>query len=429
MRWLVVFLLAVLAAGLTGPAAPRFLPLRQPWAAGPSPPAGPAAPAPLRMAAAYAGHGVPPTWRAARAALLSAAPDQQQELVTAWDELLQRQGTPLIEAELVHFFYFGQAQEVALAGDWTNWQPARLERVAGTDLWVRAEPLRRDAVLPYRFLVDGRSQPDERNPRVSTALNTSWSIYLGPDAPGDEPPRQRASGERQELTIPSAALGRTVTVEVHVPPDCSDQSPCPVLYVADGPFYLDEGHLLQTAFALTSAGRLPPLVVVGIVPELNPIMRTLELLPGLRGDAWPRFLRTELAPAVEAAFPVRQDRMGRALLGQSAGAAAMLQAVLLQPEQWGRALIQSPAALPPILGDAAAAFSGPRVRLWLTWGQYEQNIFGLDVAGDAANVAAHLHTRGMELGGGERPSGHTMAFWRRDLAEALVWTYTAAPPD
>lgn len=438
MRRLIALLIAVLLAAGCLP------PLRRPQAPVPAPaPAPPPALQPGRevpgapnaqapepahpVAAAYAGRGAPATWPATRTALLLAPPARRESLARAWAGAVRDQGAPLLEGGAAHFFYLGPARSVTVSGDWTNWAPAPLERFTGTDLWVRSEPLPPDAVFSYRLTVDGHSQADPLNPRVSRAVGTDWSVYIGPRAPGQEPPAAVAPGRRRTLTVESAALGRTVTVDVHVPPECTPAAPCPVLYVADGPFYLGEGRVVQTAAAAARAGRLPPLVVAGIAPPPNPILRTVELLPGLRGDAWPRFLRAELAPAVEQAFPVRRDRLGRALVGQSAGAAAMLQAALHDPGAWGRAVIQSPAALPSPLEQAADAFAGPPVLLWLSWGRWERNVFGLDVTADAARMAARLHGRGLAPAGGERPGGHTMALWRRDLATALEWVFAPVP--
>lgn len=382
------------------------------------------APEPVRPAAAYAGRGAPATWAAARAALALAPLQQRAALAQDWLQTVQRRGAPLWEGDRALFFHGGPARRVEVTGDWTRWAAVPLAPVPGTDLWVREEALPANAVLGYRLIVDGQVRADPLNPRTSRAMNADWSVFLGPAAPGQEPPAQPAPGQRHTLAVASAALGRPVTVTVHVPPACTAAAPCPVLYAADGPFYLAEGRVTETAAALAASGRIPWLVVVGVAPPPNPILRTLELLPGLRGEIWSRFLAGELAPAIEAAFPVRRDRGGRVLLGQSAGAAAMLAAALRNPQAWGRAVIQSPASLPPALEEAVAAFRGPPVRLWLTWGTWEGNVFGLDVTADTARLAARLREQGLSPGGGERPGGHTMALWRRDLAPALAWLFS-----
>lgn len=401
-------------------------PVRGPSGARPDPPAlpGPGASAGERPAAP-ASPDPGGSWVRVAARLEALPPEDRRALAAAWAGRLRRAGTPVWEAGRAYLFFAGTARQVEVAGDFTDWHAAPLRPVAGTDLWVIGADLPDTAVVSYRLLVDGRSQADPLNPRRTRGLGLDFSVIMGPRAPGEEPPAglpARTAATR--LEVRSRYLERTVTAAVHVPRACSRRTPCPVLYAADGPDYTGEGRLPAILAAEAAAGRVPALVLVAIDPPPDPFRRTAELLPGVLGDAWPRFLAEELLPAVETRLPVRGGRENRALLGLSAGAAGMLHAALVRPDDFGRVIAQSPASLPPVLAEAVARLRGAPPRVWLTWGSYERNIFGLDIAADARRLYRDLRVGGFPLAGGERPAGHTMAMWRRDLPAALRWTWS-----
>lgn len=376
------------------------------------------------IGAAYAGR-LPPTWAEAHRALMAAGRPLRRELAARWAERIERMGAPLREGNHVHFFYHGAARQVALTSDITGWQPVPLSRLPGTDLWSTHLAIPAEAVIGYRLIVDGRGRPDPFNTRSSTAMGAAWSVYVGPEAPGVEPPGNGAVAGRWEAwEIPSAALSRQVPVRAFVPRNCQDSRPCQALIAADGPFYLGEGRLAAVTSQLATSGEIPPLVVVGIKPPSNPILRSIELLPGFLGDAWLRFVNEELLPELQRRLPVTSGPHG--LIGLSAGGGAMLRVLLERPEGFAWAIIQSPAAVPPVLEEAIACASGAGSPVWLTWGVYETNIFGLNIRQHAATLSQLLRNRNFAVGGGERPAGHTMAAWRRELPEALRWVTAPA---
>ncbi|MCG0238868.1 MAG: hypothetical protein L6E13_06395 [Firmicutes bacterium] len=367
---------------------------------------------------------LPDRWADALQAMLAADPAQRQELAREWWERVRRKGTPWPEGDRLYFFYWGEARQVAVSSEVTRWQPLALSRLPGTDLWAGSLPVPADAVFQYRLLVDGQRQPDPANPRRSRALGVLWSVYLGPQAPGEEPPALPAGARRERWTLTSQVLGRPVRIEAWIPPECTGARRCPVLLAADGPAYLEEGRLPGVAAGLAAAGQIPPLVVVGIQPPESPVLRLVELVPGVRPGAWPRFVVEELLPDLSRRLPVSPGLHG--LLGFSAGAAAMLEVVLGHPDRFAWAVLQSPTALSPVLEEAIGCARPGGQRIWLTWGRYEGNVFGVDVRAYAADLARRLSDRGFAVGGGERPAGHTMSYWRRDLAAALAWALGAS---
>ncbi|MFO7172503.1 MAG: alpha/beta hydrolase-fold protein [Bacillota bacterium] len=418
-RWRPLTALGLLAAAcLLVFQGPGGEPRRE--AAGAAPAAAPPAGAP---SAASRPGPLPDRWSDARAAILAAGPAERQGLARMWWERVRRTGTPRLEGDWLYFFYWGEARQVAVSSEVTRWHPLDLSRLPGTDLWAGSLPVPADAVFQYRLLVNGRGQPDPANPRRSRGFGVVWSVYLGPLAPGEEPPSLPAGVRRERWTLTSQILGRPVRVEAWIPPECTGARRCPALLAADGPAYVEEARLPGVVAGLAAGGQIPPLVAVGIQPPESPVLRLVELVPGVRPGTWPRFVVEELLPDLSRRLPVSPGPHG--LLGFSAGAAAMLEVLLGHPDRFAWAVIQSPTALSPVLEEAIGCARPEGQRVWLTWGRYEGNIFGVDVRAYGADLARRLSDQGFAVGGGERPAGHTMSYWRRDLAAALAWAAAA----
>jgi enterochelin esterase-like enzyme len=105
--------------------------------------------------------------------------------------------------------------------------------------------------------------------------------------------------------------------------------------------------------AAIAAGRLPPLVAVGIASDDG--MRSRDLAPApwsgsheARGAAYGGFVARAVVAAVEARFGIATERRCRAIAGASLGANSALQIGLAHPERFGLVL-----ALSPVLADAA----------------------------------------------------------------------------
>ena len=107
--------------------------------------------------------------------------------------------------------------------------------------------------------------------------------------------------------------------------------------------------------AAIAAGRLPPLVVVGIASDDGMRSRDLAPLPWsgsdeARGAAYGEFVAATVVAAAEARFGIATERRCRAIAGASLGAVSALQIGLAHPERFGLVL-----ALSPVLGDPALA--------------------------------------------------------------------------
>jgi outer membrane protein assembly factor BamB len=137
-----------------------------------------------------------------------------------------QQRFPIREGDVVHFVYRGPASDVALLGGMLDQgEELPLERLEGTDLFVRS--LRADAAvrLEYRFRVDfDQLAPDPLNPRrvpwyggsVSEALPEEWRDPRLPGALGRPARiarqlRAQERGARGGTRDPGLAAGRLRT--------------------------------------------------------------------------------------------------------------------------------------------------------------------------------------------------------------------------
>lgn len=138
----------------------------------------------------------------------------------------------------------------------------------------------------------------------------------------------------------------------------------PVLYMFDGqnifeqlPGLPGEWRADETATELIEAGRIEPVIIVGI-PHAG-AYRLEEYLPfgsyrGVegRGDETMRWVMREVMPKVERAFRVKTDRASTAVGGASLGGAMALYASTAHADRFGMAIVES---LPMMADEGAAA--------------------------------------------------------------------------
>ncbi len=135
-------------------------------------------------------------------------------------------------------------------------------------------------------------------------------------------------------------------------------SPTPVLYLNDGQNLFEPDRAFggrtwrvpDALNALVGAGRIPPLLVVGI--DHGERRRAREYLPvedernpdarDPLGRQYVDFVTREVVPFIERTYPVVRRTSGRAFGGSSYGGVAALLAVLDRPGVFGRLLIESP---------------------------------------------------------------------------------------
>lgn len=321
-----------------------------------------------------------------------------------------------------------------------------LARAPGTDLWHATVALPSRLRTLY-YLGHGRtgSPPDAsgtgathvdplnprtvafpRDPGDPTDRDGYASLLELPDAPPEPwlsgPPAP--AGPREQLEVPSAALGGTRRVTVHRPARASTAD-ANVLVVFDG-------HLAQTVLRvpdlvdrLVAAGRIPPVVVLYVHIEDARRDRELGSTP-----EYTEFVARELIPWARGEYGVTADPARAGLAGASLGGLTATHIALAAPDVFGRALSHSgsfwrtgPDGTPEWLTRQFASCPRADLRLYLDVGDRET---GPGPAGAAPQVDVNrrlrdvLTSKGYPLTYREYVGGHDYVNWRRLFPDALT---------
>jgi len=275
---------------------------------------------------------------------------------------------------------------------------------------------------------------------------------------------QVAGRDLRLVSFTSRTFGNTRTLRILLPsgyeaPENRGRR-YPVLYLNDGQNLFDaatstftgrEWCVDETVRALTAAGRIPPIVVVGIdhagrrerfreyFPWVDTFLDPPE--PDPQGARYPAFLVDEVIPFVEARYRVSRDPAQRGIGGSSAGGLAAINAVVARPGVFGRLLIESPSIYVDdahILKNATGVTTWPS-RIFLGAGTAEGPPRTCDpadgvepeVVADLRRFAALLRSAGVADARVRLTvtpcATHDEAAWAGRLPDALAFLYAQAP--
>jgi enterochelin esterase-like enzyme len=158
------------------------------------------------------------------------------------------------------------------------------------------------------------------------------------ELPGYRPPAWLASdappGRTQTVEVPSRTLGADVPVTVWSPRGTRTRRPLPLLVAHDGPEYAEYSGLLRFLAIECAADTIPPLRAA-LVP---PVERNRDYSASAR---YARALAREILPRLEPLAPTEGGARGRAGMGTSLGALAMLHAHRRYADVFGGLFLQS----------------------------------------------------------------------------------------
>ncbi len=220
----------------------------------------------------------------------------------------------------------------------------------------------------------------------------------------------------------------------------------PVLYMHDGQNLFDPDTAFQkgehwrlgeTAANLIAAGRLDPLIIVGIyntgderIHEYTPT-KDARLGGGLAGD-YGRLIVEELKPLIDRTYRTRPDAAHTGLGGSSLGGLATLHLGFTHPDVFSRLAVLSPSVWwdrRAILTTVRQTRPRPKLRLWVDMGTAEGRR-GLD---DARLLKAALvdagYVEGVDLHYAEYEGAtHSEGAWAARVGPMLEWLYPPSPP-
>ncbi len=241
----------------------------------------------------------------------------------------------------------------------------------------------------------------------------------------------------------SAFLPDARDVLVWLPPGYAAEADrlYPVLYMHDGQNLFDPDTAFQkgehwrlgeTAANLIAAGRLDPLIIVGIyntgderIHEYTPT-KDARLGGGLADD-YGRLIVEELKPLIDRTYRTRPDAAHTGLGGSSLGGLATLHLGFTHPDVFSRLAVLSPSVWwdrRAILTTVRQTRPKPRLRLWVDMGTAEGRL-GLD---DARLLKAALvgagYVEGVDLHYAEYEGAtHSEGAWAARVGPMLQWLY------
>ena len=187
----------------------------------------------------------------------------------------------------------------------------------------------------------------------------------------------------------SNILNNNRDILVYLPPgyDAHPKKRYPVFYFHDGQNLFDgatsfipgqEWRVDETAQALIAAGKIEPIIIVGIyntgkdrADEYTPVPDAKYKLGG-RADLYGRMLVEEVKPLIDGQYRTKKDAKHTGLGGSSLGGTVSLYLGLKYPKVFGRLAVISPAVFwgdKFIVHYVEGLHDKPNERIWLDIGK------------------------------------------------------------
>lgn len=327
---------------------------------------------------------------------------------------------PLVEGNVAHFVYNGEAEDMAIVGTMIrSGSTDEMYRVPGTDLYHRSYEIEPGGRWEYQLVRNyGERLVDPLNERTAPARQGSADVsefwlpgYVRPEHLVNAD--SKAPGRVEELRFTSEIQGFERKVHVYLPPDYwqSTEPTYPLLIVHDGKDWLEKGHMVPALDHLIDGGSRPLIVAL-----LEARDEWWEEAGGTGTDEHVEMLVGELLPLLQRNYRIIESPESRGLMGNTGFGLTSAYAALKHPELFGKVAIQSVQlglgyedALMALLGDEPR----PEIDFYLDWSRYEvRNLdAGIDLSVDNLRLAEALRAAGYDFAGGEVGDSAGWAGW------------------
>jgi enterochelin esterase-like enzyme len=334
-------------------------------------------------------------------------------------EQLKHSASPIINGQWATFVYRGDAREVEIVGEMTDWERRGLKfsPLAGSGIKYYSIKFPADARIEYKIIVDDQWMLDPLNPsKKDNGVGGENSYLLMPRYKATDYTRERAGVKRgriEPLDLPADAQGRKRTARVYLPPGY-DQSSAryPTVYMSDGIEYLERASANVIVDNLIAEGRMQPVILVCLAP----IERNKEYWMNKEYVDW---LAAKLVPMIDVKYRTMASSDARAAAGVSLGGLTSVYAAFVHPEVFGNVLGQSSAVQvnnEKVLDELSTVPRQP-IKWYLEVGRYEGLI--------AVNrkLKATLEKQGYRPAYREVNAGHNWTHWADELAEGLSYLF------
>lgn len=313
-----------------------------------------------------------------------------------------------------------------------------------------------------RAAAGGEGVGRDRGSRAFAALAAAATLGFAAGAPEPAGACPEPGHRLETFTLFAPALGRAKRLLVYLPPGyaCAPGRRFPSFYFNDGhdlfdwnPFAAELDPAVAADIAARdawygswrlesqldraiAAGRLPPLIVVGIASDDG--RRSTDLAPvpwsgsgEAEGIGYGRFVAEAVVPAVDARFRALPDRRCRGMGGASLGGVSALQIGLAHADRFGLVL-----AFSPVLGDPgigrylagawrAAVPPGPSTFLV----DFDDDMIGAADRRRFAELTGQARHPGRQVILAQTPQGrHAIGSWAERVIPALEHLLRAGCP-
>ena len=224
--------------------------------------------------------------------------------------------------------------------------------------------------------------------------------------------------------IESAKLGYALQYRVYIPPDYETAVNLPTIYLTDGQWYLDEGHMHKVINTQIKKGAIPPIVAI-FVDNRNPD----KLRINRRNNQffcvteYADFFREELVPEVTKKYRVSNDRTDRVIMGLSFGGLNAGCFGIMANDIFEGIAMQSPAMHPvPSLYKAYAGEGRRPVKVFISAGNEGE------ITRRTLKLKRVLEKKGYPILYKKSREGHNWRNWRPQLDDVLIYFFRKQIP-
>jgi enterochelin esterase family protein len=207
--------------------------------------------------------------------------------------------------------------------------PLTMEKIAGSNLWMRLVKMRTGVTHAYQYWADGKP----------VGNRTDVSGY-NPDSYPHTGVAKGTLSEKQTI-VSKIYDGMKADYWYYASPGVDPNTPAPLMIWQDGQGLitgdLSKLRLFTVTENLVAQKLIPPMVHVLIAPGFSPdgkAMRSIEY--DTVSDRYNHFLLEEVLPQVEKVYKLRQDGYSRGIAGESSGGICSLNSAWFNPEKFAR---------------------------------------------------------------------------------------------
>lgn len=225
------------------------------------------------------------------------------------------------------------------------------------------------------------------------------------------------------VRISSENLGYDLQYRVYTPDNVEAAENLPVLFITDGPAYIQQGHVPKVLDRLIHSAKMDPVIAVFIDPrdpdDLRVNRRNQEFFCNVN---YLSFFVSELIPAIEHAYPVQKTRDARTILGVSFGGLNAACFGYLGYEFFSGIAMHSP-AIHPVENLLPAYERAPKLplRIFLSTGYPNDN------TSENRRFRKLLQEKGYDMKFVQIDAGHDWGNWKRLIDDVLLYFYGRPP--